>query len=71
MPATNLSATLANSARECWLALTDDESSIVGRGDTSVEALAEARRRGVEDPISGHQRSGLHPFLSRASEKTL
>lgn len=51
MPATNLSATLANSARECWLALTDDESSIVGRGDTSVEALAEARRRGVEDPI--------------------
>jgi hypothetical protein len=51
MPAANLSATLANSSRECWLALTDDESSVVGRGDTSVEALAEAKRSGVEDPI--------------------
>jgi hypothetical protein len=51
MIATSLSTTLANSARECWLALTEDESAVIGRGETPAEAVAEAQRSGVQDPI--------------------
>jgi len=42
---------LANAPRNCWLALNEDQSEIVGRGETIKEAIAEARRKGVEDPI--------------------
>ena len=51
MAVTKLSAVLADAARECWLALTEDESAIVGRGATASEAVEEARRAGVQDPI--------------------
>jgi hypothetical protein len=51
MAASKLSAVLSSSARECWLALTEDESAIAGRGDTPVEAAEEAQRAGVQDPI--------------------
>jgi hypothetical protein len=51
MTATNLSTTLANAGRECWLALTEDESAVVGRGATPVEAIKEAALAGVKDPI--------------------
>ncbi len=51
MAPTNLSTVLANAGRDCWLALTDDESSVVGRGETPDEAVEEARRAGVQDPI--------------------
>lgn len=42
---------LAKAPRNCWLALNEDETEIVGRGETIEEALAEARNAGVEDPI--------------------
>jgi hypothetical protein len=33
------------------LALNEDETQIVGRGETMEEAIAKAREKGVEDPI--------------------
>lgn len=41
---------LANAPRECWLALTED-GTIVGRGDTLKEAIEEAKKKAVDDPI--------------------
>jgi len=47
----DLAALLRDAPRNCWLALNEDESKIVGRGETVEEAVAEARKAGVEDPI--------------------
>lgn len=49
--AVDLSNLLANAPRNCWLALNEDETAIVGRGETMKEAVEEARRNGVDDPI--------------------
>jgi hypothetical protein len=51
MVALSLSKVLNDAARECWLALTEDESAVAGRGETPAEAVAEAQRAGVRDPI--------------------
>jgi hypothetical protein len=51
MAATNLSTVLATAGRECWLALTEDESAVAGRGETASEAVEEAKHAGVQDPI--------------------
>jgi len=51
MAATKLSTVLENAARECWLALNEDESAVVGRGETPTEAVEDAKQAGVEDPI--------------------
>lgn len=34
-----------------WLALSADESRVVGRGDTYAEAVEEAKRQGEVDPV--------------------
>lgn len=47
----DLSELLANAPRNCWLALNEEESAIVGRGETMKDAVEEARRNGVDDPI--------------------
>jgi len=47
----DLSELLANAPRDCWLAMNEEETAIVGRGETVQEALAEAQRAGVKDPI--------------------
>lgn len=47
----DLSTLLQNAPRNCWLAISDDESKIVGRGESVAEALEEAKRVGVEDPV--------------------
>ena len=47
----NLAEVLGHAPRECWVALTDDQSRVVGRGETIAEALAEAQKNGVKDPI--------------------
>jgi len=49
--AVDLSKLLANAPRNCWLALNEQESEIVGRGETIQEALVEAKRNGVSDPV--------------------
>lgn len=47
----DLAAVLADAPRECWLALNENETRIVGRGETVAEAVVEAKKAGVEDPI--------------------
>jgi len=47
----DLAAVLADAPRECWLALNEDETKIVGRGETVEEAVAEAKKAGVQDPF--------------------
>ena len=51
MSAHDISDLLAKAPRNCWLALNDKEKTIVGRGETMQEAVEEARKNGVEDPI--------------------
>jgi hypothetical protein len=47
----DLSELLANAPRNCWLALNEEETKIVGRGETIQEAVKEAKEAGVSDPI--------------------
>ena len=49
--ATEFAELLREGPRDCWIALTEDESKIVARGETMREAVEEARKHGVEDPI--------------------
>ena len=49
--AIDLSEVLSNAPHNCWLALIEEESQIVGRGETIEEAVQEARKAGVKDPI--------------------
>ncbi len=42
---------LADAPRNCWLALSEDESRIVGREESIAAAVEEARKAGVEDPV--------------------
>ena len=51
MNAIDLTAVLANAPRSCWLALNEEQTAIIGRGETIKEAVLEARKAGVEDPI--------------------
>ena len=34
-----------------WLALSSDESKVVGRGETYGDAVADAEKNGEEDPV--------------------
>ncbi len=47
----DLSEVLEKAPRDCWLALTGDESKVVGRGENIAEAVAEAKDNGEEDPV--------------------
>ena len=47
----DISTVLEKAPRECWLALSQDETRIVGRGENIKEALADARENGEDDPI--------------------
>jgi alkanesulfonate monooxygenase SsuD/methylene tetrahydromethanopterin reductase-like flavin-dependent oxidoreductase (luciferase family) len=49
--AIDLSALLRDAPRNCWLALSDDETRIIGRGETIAEAMEEATKAGVDDPV--------------------
>jgi hypothetical protein len=42
---------LAEAPRDKWIAMSEDESRIVGIGDTMEEAVSKAEERGVADPI--------------------
>lgn len=42
---------LSEAKPNSWLALSSDESKVVGRGDTYSEAVAEAERHGEDDPL--------------------
>ena len=47
----DLSELLRSAPRNCWLALSDDESRIVGRGESIAETIEQAKKAGVEDPV--------------------
>lgn len=42
---------LSEAKPNSWLALSSDESKVVGRGDTYSEAVAEAEKHGEDDPL--------------------
>lgn len=42
---------LREAPRNCWLALNEDETKVVGHGQTPEDAAAAARTAGVDDPI--------------------
>jgi len=42
---------LAECPRDAWIALSEDESRIVGSGSTMEEAVAAAAKQGVEEPV--------------------
>jgi len=47
----DLSKLLENVSGESWLALTQDEKKIVGRGEDIAEAIEEAKENGEDDPL--------------------
>jgi predicted RNase H-like HicB family nuclease len=47
----DLSVILEKAPRECWLALTADETKVVGRGEDIAEAVEEAKENGENDPV--------------------
>jgi hypothetical protein len=47
----NLAEVLTGAARNCWLALSGDETRIVGKGQTMEEAMEAAIKAGEEDPV--------------------
>ena len=47
----DLAELLKAAPRNCWLALTQDNRTIVGRGETIQEAVDEAQRNGEGDPV--------------------
>jgi hypothetical protein len=52
MPVTNdLSEVIKNAPRNCWLALNDDQTEVVGHGDTPDSAIDAAIRNGVENTV--------------------
>lgn len=59
----DLSAVLRNAPRDCWLALTQDQSKVVGRGENMREALDEAKKNGVEDPVLIWAPKVWHPVV--------
>jgi len=42
---------LTGAARNCWLAISADETRIVGKGNTLEEAVEAARKNGEDDPL--------------------
>lgn len=42
---------LAEAPRDKWIAMSEDESRIVGVGDTMEEAASKAQEHGVADPV--------------------
>ncbi len=48
---TQLADVLRSAPRNCWLALSEDETQIVAHGKTPDDAAVAARMAGVGDPI--------------------
>lgn len=46
-----------------WVALLDDQQTVVGSGDSIERALAEARKKGYDDPIVMRMPSKILPYI--------
>ncbi len=51
MAQNDLTVLLSSAPRNCWLALNEEQTAIVGRGETMAEAVKDAAKNGVADPI--------------------
>lgn len=47
----DLSNLLSGAPRDCWIALDEEQATVVGRGQTMEEAVKDANANGVADPI--------------------
>ncbi len=47
----DISSILEKAPRECWLALSHDETRVVGRGENIKEAADEAKENNEDDPV--------------------
>jgi hypothetical protein len=51
MSAEERGRTLSDAKPNSWLAFSSDESKIVGRGDSYIEAVEDAEKNGESDPL--------------------
>jgi len=52
MPVTaDLSSVIKDAPRNCWLALSDDQTKVAGHGDTPDAAIDAAIQNGVKDTV--------------------
>jgi len=49
--AVDLSRTLVEAPRNCWIALDREETKVVGSGKNPESAIADARAQGITDPV--------------------
>ena len=47
----DISEIVRNAPRNCWLALNDEETEVVGHGDTVDLAIDAAHKKGIKKPI--------------------
>jgi len=51
MPCADISDAVYNAPRNCWLALNEEQSKVLGYGDTPDEAIDAARKNGEDEPV--------------------
>lgn len=51
MPVADISEIVRNAPRNCWLALNDEQTEVVGFGDTPDAAIDAALAKGVGDAV--------------------
>ena len=52
MPITaDISEVIRNAPRNCWLALSDDQSELLGYGETIDAAVDAAEAKGIKEPV--------------------
>jgi len=51
MPIADISELIRNAPRNCWLAFNDEQSEVVGYGDTIAAAVDAAQAKGVKEPV--------------------
>lgn len=70
MSQNDLSILLSKAPRDCWLALNEDQTAVVGRGETLTEAVREANANGVQDPIVIWAPKAWRPAIYRTGTTT-
>ena len=55
--------TLYRRFKGCWIALRDDEKTVVGSGKTAKEAMEKAKKKGVDSPILAHMPDRLLTYV--------
>ena len=46
-----------------WVAMLDDEQTVVGSGKTLKEAISKAHKKGYPDPIMNRMPDNLSPYV--------